>query len=63
MNCDDAASGPPRPGARADGWAFARLVQGTVCKILDAHEVKPHKVRYYFLEGRVPPSGVGAVDK
>lgn len=27
---------------------LARLVQGTVCKILDAHEVKPHKVRYYL---------------
>ena len=29
------------------------LAQGTVCKILDAHEVKPHKVRYY-LERRDP---------
>lgn len=29
------------------------LVQGTVCKILDAQEVKPHKVRYY-LERRDP---------
>ncbi|TAJ73629.1 MAG: IS630 family transposase, partial [Gallionellaceae bacterium] len=29
------------------------LVQGTVCKILDAEEVKPHKVRYY-LERRDP---------
>src|SRR6185312_14470589 len=27
---------------------LARLVQGTVCKILAAHEVKPHKVRYYL---------------
>jgi transposase len=25
-----------------------RLAQGTVCKILDQHEVKPHKVRYYL---------------
>ena len=30
-----------------------RLAQGTVCKILDAQEVKPHKVRYY-LEQRDP---------
>ena len=27
--------------------------QGTVCKILDQEEVKPHKVRYY-LEQRDP---------
>ncbi len=27
---------------------LTRLAQGTVCKILDAHEVKPHKVRYYL---------------
>ena len=32
---------------------LAHLVQGTVCKILDRHEVKPHKVRYY-LERRDP---------
>src|SRR6202789_2147284 len=24
------------------------LVQGTVCKILDQHEVQPHKIRYYL---------------
>ena len=29
------------------------MAQGTVCKILDAQEVKPHKVRYY-LERRDP---------
>jgi hypothetical protein len=29
------------------------LAQGTVCKILDQEEVKPHKVRYY-LEQRDP---------
>jgi transposase len=29
------------------------LVQGTVCKILDEEEIKPHKVRYY-LERRDP---------
>jgi len=27
---------------------LARIVQGTVCKILDRHDVKPHKVRYYL---------------
>src|SRR6202521_5164371 len=32
---------------------LADLVQGTVCKILDQDEVKPHKVRYY-LEQRDP---------
>ncbi len=32
---------------------LAYLVQGTVCKILDAREVKPHKMRYY-LERRDP---------
>jgi transposase len=32
---------------------LANLAQGTVCKILDEEEVKPHKVRYY-LECRDP---------
>ena len=32
---------------------LANVVQGTVCKILDQEEVKPHKVRYY-LELRDP---------
>jgi len=32
---------------------FANLAQGTVCKILDQEDVKPHKVRYY-LERRDP---------
>jgi transposase len=27
---------------------LANLAQGTLCKILAAHEVKPHKVRYYL---------------
>jgi transposase len=27
---------------------LARLVQGTVCKILSKEEIKPHKVRYYL---------------
>jgi transposase len=33
--------------------SLAHLAQGTVCKILDHEEVKPHKVRYY-LEQRDP---------
>src|ERR1700726_1495920 len=38
----------------AEGHAcLANLAQGTVCKILDQEEVKPHKVRYY-LECRDP---------
>jgi Homeodomain-like domain len=38
----------------AQGHAcVANLAQGTVCKILDQEEVKPHKVRYY-LEQRDP---------
>ena len=32
---------------------LANLVQGTVCKLLDQEDVKPHKVRYY-LERRDP---------
>ena len=28
---------------------LAKLVQGTVCKILNGQEVKPHKVRYYLV--------------
>ena len=32
---------------------LAHLAQGTVCKILDEEDVKPHKVRYY-LERRDP---------
>jgi hypothetical protein len=38
----------------AEGHAcFAKLAQGTVCKILNEEEVKPQKVRYY-LERRDP---------
>ena len=38
----------------AEGHAcFGKLVHGTVCKILNEEEVKPHKVRYY-LERRDP---------
>jgi hypothetical protein len=41
----------------AEGHAcLANLAQGTVCKILDQGEVKPHKVRYY-LEQRDPEFG------
>src|ERR1700726_772539 len=38
-----------RQYARAAGHAcLARLVQGTVCKLLGQEEIKPHKVRYYL---------------
>jgi transposase len=40
-------------GPRAGHGCLANLAQGTVCKILDQEEVKPHKVRYY-LEQRDP---------
>ena len=40
-------------GPLAGHACLAGLVQGTVCKILDAREVKPHKMRYY-LERRDP---------
>jgi transposase len=40
-------------GPAAGHACLAGLAQGTVCKILDAEEVKPHKVRYY-LERRDP---------
>lgn len=40
-------------GPAAGHDCLARLVQGTVCKILDADAAKPHKVRYY-LERRDP---------
>jgi transposase len=40
-------------GPKAGHDCLATLAQGTVCKILAAHEVKPHKVRYY-LERRDP---------
>ena len=42
-----------RHGPREGHACLARLAQGTVCKILDAQEVKAHKVRYY-LEKRDP---------
>jgi transposase len=38
-----------REHARAAGHpSLARIVQGTVCKILAGQEVRPHKVRYYL---------------
>ena len=38
-----------REHGAAEGHAcLANLAQGTVCKILDQEEVKPHKVRYYL---------------
>src|SRR5262247_1500375 len=40
-------------GPRAGHACLADLAQGTVCKILDQEEIKPHKVRYY-LEQRDP---------
>src|SRR6204780_2146304 len=43
-----------REHGSAEGDAcLANLAQGTVCKILDQEEIKPHKVRYY-LERRDP---------
>ena len=40
-------------GPQAGHRCLATLAQGTLCKILAAREVKPHKVRYY-LERRDP---------
>jgi transposase len=40
-------------GPAAGHVCLAKLVQGTVCKILGQEEIKPHKVRYY-LERRDP---------
>jgi transposase len=40
-------------GPTAGHACLANLVQGTVCKLLDQEDVKPHKVRYY-LERRDP---------
>jgi hypothetical protein len=40
-------------GPSAGHPSLERLAQGTVCKILAEHAVKPHKVRYY-LEQRDP---------
>jgi transposase len=35
-------------GPAAGHECLARLVQGTVCKILGREEIKPHKMRYYL---------------
>jgi transposase len=35
-------------GPKAGHACLSTLAQGTLCKILSAHEVKPHKVRYYL---------------
>src|SRR5207247_11342980 len=35
-------------GPTAGHECLAKLVQGTVCKILGQAEIKPHKVRYYL---------------
>src|ERR1700739_887180 len=35
-------------GPAAGHRCLAKLVQGTVCKILNREEIKPHKVRYYL---------------
>jgi len=35
-------------GPAAGHPSLARLVQGTVCKLLGQEEIKPHKVRYYL---------------
>jgi transposase len=35
-------------GPAAGHKCLAKLVQGTVCKILSQEEIKPHKVRYYL---------------
>lgn len=35
-------------GPAAGHTCLAKLAQGTVCKILAAEEIKPHKVRYYL---------------
>ena len=40
-------------GPAAGHHSLAKLAQGTVCKLLAEHAVKPHKVRYY-LEKRDP---------
>lgn len=40
-------------GPAAGHACLAKLAQGTLCKILAAHEIKPHKVRCY-LERRDP---------
>src|SRR6478752_6873752 len=55
-NCGPPGCWPRMPvvnGPPAGHPSLAKLAQGTVCKILAEHDVKPHKVRYY-LEKRDP---------
>ena len=55
-NCGPRGCSPAnaREHGPAEGHpCLANLAQGTLCKILDSEEVKPHKVRYY-LEKRDP---------
>jgi transposase len=40
-------------GPREGHACLANLAQGTVCKILDQEEVKPHKVRYYLEQVKI----------
>ena len=40
-------------GPAAGHACLTKLAQGALCKILAAHEIKPHRVRYY-LERRDP---------
>jgi hypothetical protein len=40
--------GYPREFPTAGHGCLTKLAQGTLCKILAAHEVKPHKVLYYL---------------
>jgi hypothetical protein len=47
------AGGSASSAAAQGHGCLAHLAQGTVCKILDQEEVKPHEVRYY-LEQRDP---------
>ncbi len=37
-----------KQGPAAGHVCLSALVQGTVCKILDAEDIKPHRVRYYL---------------
>ena len=60
---DDTAAGAPCAQARTGRGhdCLAKLVQGTVCKILGQEEIKPHKVRYY-LERRAPYSRQAGIE-
>jgi hypothetical protein len=44
-------------GPAAGHPCLAKLVQGTVCKILSHEEIKPHKVRYIWNVGTPSSSG------